>query len=135
MLPSGLPEQVDDQEDLARFLTHHSQFNAIMVKPPAFMPSPKDRETSVSRHGAQPAYALWQLGTIAAGERNLYGAAIFKAEVVRRVGLLVESSEPPLRHAAIRGWPWQDEDPLERKAERKALAVEIASAAGPPILR
>jgi hypothetical protein len=135
MLPSGLSEHVYDQEDLARFLTHSSQFNAMMVKPAALMPNPRDRETSVSRHGAEPTDELWQLGLFAAGNRTLYGAAIFKTEVVRRAGLDVLSFEPPPRHAAIRGWPWQEDDPMERKAERKALAVEIAGAAGRPVIR
>ena len=32
-LPSGLPDHVADGEDLARFLTSSSHFNAVMVKP------------------------------------------------------------------------------------------------------
>jgi len=134
MLPSGLPEDIDDQEELARFLTHRSHFNQIMVKPAALMPNPIDGETSVTRHGRQPVEQLWRIGSLAAGDRTLYGAAIFKAHVVRLAGLDIASDEPPPRHAAIRGWPWQDNDPLERKAERKALAAEIASAAGEPFL-
>ena len=45
-LPSGLPDLIGDEEDLARFLTQRSHFNAIMAKPAAFLPSRKDRETS-----------------------------------------------------------------------------------------
>ena len=41
MLPSGLPEHVDDEEEVARFLTQSSQFNATMVKPAALLPNPK----------------------------------------------------------------------------------------------
>jgi ATP-dependent exoDNAse (exonuclease V) beta subunit len=47
MLASGLPEIVADDEDLARFLTSRSQFNAQMAKPAAFLPAVNDRETSV----------------------------------------------------------------------------------------
>jgi hypothetical protein len=46
MLPSGLPEQIQDEEDLARFLVQSSQFTTTSVKPSAFLPNPKDRETS-----------------------------------------------------------------------------------------
>lgn len=45
MLPSGLPEQIDDDEDLARFLVQGNQFNATSVKPSAFLPSPR-----IARH-------------------------------------------------------------------------------------
>jgi hypothetical protein len=58
-LPSGLEEIAADDEDLARYLTSSSQFNAIMVKPAAFLPNPKDHETSVFRHGSEPRDRLW----------------------------------------------------------------------------
>ncbi len=125
-LPSGLPEQVSDDEDLARFLTQSNQFNALMVKPAVFLPNPKDRETSVFRHGEDPAERLWSLGRSAVKERKLYGAAIFKARAVRKARLEVIADEPPQRHAAIRGWPWVENDPAEQKARQKEIALEIA---------
>lgn len=134
-LPSGLPEHVDDTEDLARFLTQSSQFNAVMVKPAALLPSPKDRETSVSRHGREPLERLWEIGLVAAGSRKLYGAAFFRAGAVRVTGLDAGADEPPPRHAVIRGWPWIVNDPELQKAKQKELAVLIASASGPPLLR
>lgn len=133
MLPSGLPEHVGDEEDLARFLTQSSQFNTIMVKPAAFVPSAKDGETSVSRHGADPAVRLWAMGLQAAGTRSLYGAAIVKARVVRETTLEAEADEPPPRHAMIVGWP-SDADPELQKAKRKELAIRLASAACLPLL-
>jgi hypothetical protein len=135
MLPSGLPEHVDDEEELSRFLTQSSQFNARMVKPAALLPNPRDGETSVSRHGHQPGDELWQLGLAAAGTRRLYGAAIFEARVVRAAQLEVLADEPPPRHAVIRGWPLIDSDPELQKAKQKQLAALIASASGPPLLR
>ena len=102
MLPSGLPEHIGDEEDLARFLTQSHQFNATMAKPSAFLPGPKDRETSVSRHGREPLERLWEIGLAAAGTRKLYGAAILKARAVRAAQLEVLADEPPPRHAAIR---------------------------------
>lgn len=135
MLPSGLPDHVDDDEDLARFLTQRNQFNATIVKPAAFLPNPKDQETSVSRHGRETVERLWEFGAIAAGTRKLYGAAIFKAHVVRGAHLEIDADEPPPRHAVIRGWPWFDGDPELQKAKQIELAVALASAAGPPLLR
>jgi hypothetical protein len=135
VLPSGLPEIVEDEEELARFLTQRSQFNAVLVKPAVFLPGPKDRETSVSRHGPEPRDRLWEIGRAATGGRTLHGAAIFKARVVRETGLEVEADEPPPRHAAIRGWPWVEADPELQKARQKELAARLASAAGSPLLR
>ena len=71
ILPSGLPDLVNDEEDLARFLTQKGQFNASMAKPAAFLPYPRDRETSVSRHGREPLGGLWAIGLEAAGRRPL----------------------------------------------------------------
>jgi len=135
MLPSGLPEQIGDHEDLARFLTQGSQYTQTVVKPSAFLPWPKDRETSVFRHGREPRQRLWEIGAEAAGSRALHGAAIVRAGQVRAAQLSVESEEPPARHAAIRGWPWLDTDADLQKARQKELAAMVASAAGPPVLR
>lgn len=134
MLSSGLSEYIEDHEDLARFLTQSNQFNSTVAKPSAFLPNPRDRETSVSRHGRDPVEGLWELGRLAAGPRKLYGAAVFKARVVRDVQLEVMADEPPSRHAVIRNWPWIDDDPELQKAKQKELALTLASAAGPPIL-
>jgi hypothetical protein len=128
-LPSGLFDSIFDDEDLARFLTQSSQFTATLVKPAAFLPSPKDRETSVSRHGSEPREDLWTIGLSAAGARPLYAAAIFKAQVVRAAQLEVAADEPPPRHAVIRGWPWDEADPELQKAKQKELALAIASQA------
>ncbi len=135
MLPSGLSDHVDDNESLARFLLQSNQFNAVMVKPAALLPNPKDRETSVSRHGREPLARLWEIGLAAAGSRKLYGAAIFTAHVVRNAQLDVMADEPPPRHAVIRDWPWIESDPELQKAQQKELAALVASAAGPPLLR
>jgi hypothetical protein len=127
MLPSGLPEDVEDDENLARFLTQSSHFSSTVVKAPAFLPDSR-QETSVFRLGLEPPSQFWDLGREAAGNRALRGAAIFKARSVRELGLRVDPDEPPPRHAAIRGWPTYD-DPDKRKAESKRLALGLARAA------
>lgn len=130
MLASGLPDIVADDENLARFLTSSSQFNAQMAKPSAFLPAASERETSVFRHGSEPRDALWAIGDEhAAGHRNIHGAAVVKARDVRAVLLDVIADEPPLRHAAIKGWPWLEDDPEEQKAQQKELANQVASRA------
>lgn len=134
MLPSGLPDHVDDAEELARFLYQSSLFTTTIVKPAALLPNPKDRETSVSRHGPEPREALWEIGLAAAGTRRLYGAAVFKANDVRNAQLEVTADEPPPRHAVIKNWPWIDSDPELQKAKQRELALLIASASGPPLL-
>ena len=133
-LPSGLPEEINDDEDLARFLTYSKYFSSTSVKPAAFLPNPKDRETSVSRHGRKPLKTLWKLGAEAAGERTLYGAAIFKAADVRSALLDVFADEPPPRHAVIQKWPWLEIDLDLQKAQQKERAILLSSAVGEPFL-
>src|SRR4051794_35509896 len=110
ILPSGLPEQVADDEGLARFLVHSNHYTATVVKPVAFLPNPRDRETSVSRHGAEPLTQLWEIGLAATAGRHLYGAAIVRARNVGSAQLKVVADEPPPRHAVIRDWPWIEDD-------------------------
>jgi len=129
-LPSGLPEIVADNEDLARFLASSSQFNSRMVKPSAFLPEPKSRETSVFRHGREPVDALWHIGDeYAAQGRTIHGAAILTAQTVRSTALAVIAGEPPPRHAAIRNWPWIESDPELLKAQQKEIAIALAGTA------
>lgn len=127
MLPSGLPERVEDDEALARFLTSSSQFNTVMVKHTAFLPNPKNGETSVFRHAAEPRDALWEIGAIyVTGNRTLHGAAVFKARHVREARLEVKAHEPPARHANIVAWPSAGADLQMIKAEQKERALVIA---------
>lgn len=134
MLPSGLPEQIEDDEDLARFLYSSRQFTTTGVKHVAFLPNPKDSETSVFRHGLKPLREMWRLGSDARPDMPLHGVAIVKAAEVRRIFLEVFADEPPLRHAAIRNWP-NDSDVELEKAKRKELALQLAIAASPPTVR
>jgi len=98
-----------------------------MVKPSAFLPEPQHRETSVFRHGGEPREELWAIANKHVPQgRSIHGAALVKAADVREVNLDVIADEPPLRHAAIRNWPWI-EDELDRKAKEKELANLLAS--------
>lgn len=133
-LPSGLPEHVADGEDLARFLTSSGHYNTAAAKPAAFMPNPKNGETSVFRHGAEPFEELKSIAQAEVGaDRRIHGAAIVKASVVREAKLEVQAKEPPPRHADIVGWPWSKDDPDIGKAEQKELAALIAQKASAPL--
>ena len=127
MLPSGLFETIADDEDLARFLTSSSLFNTVMVKPAAFLPNPKNGETSVFRHGRLPREPLWRIATEHVGAtRTVHGAAIVKAMHVRSAMLEVVAQEPPPRHANIVNWPSSQADPDMAKAEQRERAAQIA---------
>jgi hypothetical protein len=126
MLPSGLPERVDDDEWLARLLTSSDYFNSVGVKASALMPNPQNGETSVFRQAPSPCAALWELGRVlAAGGRTLHGVASFKAAHVRQALLEVTASEPPPKHANIVGWSGES-DPKMAKAHHKECALAIA---------
>ncbi len=127
MLASGLADTVDNEEDLARFLMSSGHFNAAGVKATAFLPNPKNGETSVFRHGSHPPASLWQIASDHVdATRTLHGAAIVKAKHVRSVQLDVVAQEPPPRHANIVNWPSSQADPDMTKAEQKERAALIA---------
>lgn len=125
-LPSGLPEEVSDDEPLARFLTSSGHFNSSKTKQAAFLPNPKDGRTSVFRHGQEPKASLEAIGNRQIAGRRVYGAGIVKAGDVRAVELDVESIEPPPRHADIINWPWMKDDREFGKAQRKEMAILLA---------
>lgn len=128
-LPSGLPETVHDEEDLARFITSSRQFRKSdkSVKEAALRPN-KNGETSVFRHGKQPLTSLWDLADQNISGRTVHGAAIFKARSVRKAELEVIVQEPPPRHANIVNWPMDSDRNLER-ARQKERALLIAKEA------
>ena len=127
MLQSGLADIVAGEEDVARFLTSSKQFNAVMVKPSAFLPNPKNGRKSVYRHGGHPRESLWRIwDEYVAGDGTLHGAAIVKVTHIRSAQLDVVAQEPPPRHANIVGWPWSQTDPEMGKAEQRERAVLIA---------
>ena len=126
ILPSGLPETVHNEEELARFIPSSRQFSKsqMVVKPAALMPNKKNGETSVFRHSKHPSAELWDLADQNIPDRTVYGAAIFRAEDVRKADLEIVSEEPPPRHANIISWP-TDPDPGLQKAKQKETALRI----------
>lgn len=86
----------------------------------------KQRPALAIRTPMPPAGGKSNHGKAAAGQRKLHGAAIIKASSIRSAKLDVIAGEGPPRHAAIRGWPWPDDDDL-RTAQHKARALILAS--------
>lgn len=134
-LASGLDADVGDEEDLMRFLAYSRHYSATVVDESVFLPSPKDRETSVFRFGREELAPVWELGlaVVHGNGRKLHGAAFIKAREARVAGLTAVASEPPPRHAALRGWPWPEDQDL-RKAQQKEVALILAKAAAAPVL-
>ena len=127
-LSSGLPERVGDDEDLARFLTQSSHYNAQMARPAAFLPHPRHKNTSVFRYGNEPELLRKTWNETATGDRVLKAVAICKAKNVRDAQLDAMAAEPPPAHANIEGWPWMESDPELQKAKQLELASQIAKA-------
>ena len=128
-LLSGLPEHVGDDEDVARFLTQSKQFNTSRVKPSAFLPSSKHRNTSIFRMGGDPAHLVDTWNQNNPDDRPLRGAAICKAKHVGAAGLDVVASEPRPTHANVEGWPWLESDEELQKAQQLERAIQIAAEA------
>jgi len=132
MLPSGLPEAVENDEPLARFLTSSRQFNSTMARPAAFLPNKKKGTLSTCRHGPDPLTKLQELGReYFHGQENVrvHGAAIVLTRHVLAIDpLRVEASEPPTRHADIAGWirSAHANEPRWEKADNLHLATAIA---------
>lgn len=98
------------------------------------MPNPRNGETSVFRHGAEPLADLIAIGEKeVGGARPVHGVAIIKAKAIRKTSLEIRAGEPPPLHADIIGWPWAREDPDFGKAEQKLIAAQLAQEAGAPI--
>ena len=134
-LPSGLPEHVADGECLGRFLTQSGQIRA-QSQPPvhatAFLPNPKNGETSVMRLADETPAELWRMADqLFTMDRRARGIARLRALDVREAGAEVQAAEPPLRHANIIGWPLTaaGSDPVEQKARQREIATLMAARA------
>jgi len=126
-LSSGLPEILENEEDLARFLTSSNHFNSIGPKPAAFMPNPRNDETSVYRHGGTPIEELRKIAQAEVGHLRIHGAAIVGVKDVRDAFLEVLAKEPPLRHADIVHWPKSDTSLDKAKCKELCLLINRSS--------
>ncbi len=126
MLPSNPLKEVRDDEDLTRFLTQSNHSSSMGVKPAAFLPSAKNRTTSVFRLSDDRIRMQETFAKYLHPHLTMKGAAVIAAHRVRAAGLHVRASEPPPRHADLENWPWIQEDPALEKARQKEIAVKLA---------
>ncbi len=126
-LPSGLPESIDDGEEVIRYLTSSNDFNGQVVRPHAFQPTSQGKKSVVRRSGS-PLSSIWEWPREFLPNTRIHGAAVLLAARVRAAGLDVTASEPPPRHANIVGWPVSDSGAGIRKAESLQAQQLLASA-------
>lgn len=124
---SGLPDIVDGEENLIRFITQSNHVSGTKPKAGAFLPNPRDWTKSVIRHEPIPEQ-LPQLKAEFLPNQNVHCAAVVQAKFVREATLDVVAAEPPPFHANIVGWEIM-EDPVLQKARHTRLALLIASKA------
>ena len=120
-------EAITPAEILSRFIMQTNWYRPSdnCARYAAFMPNPKNRETSVYRISGISDKEIWEIGDREVGENRgkpILGRADVGASFVIKKGLNVVPSEPPVRHANIVGWP-------EEKSEQRLIALELAAEA------
>jgi hypothetical protein len=126
MANGAAPEEISDDEVLARFVVSDRWIrHDNTVKPDAFIPY-SHTELSVTRHIGLSIEQLWAIGRTVAVRRSdpLYGRADTNVSTVKDQKLSVHPAPSPenLNHANIKGWP-------AAKSEQKIKALEIAKTA------
>jgi len=120
-------EPVTPCEVLSRFImqTNWYRLSDNCVKYAAFMPNPKNGETSVFRISGISERDIWKIGDREVGvlrNKPVLGRADIVPSFVFTKSLKVVPSEPPVRHANIVGWP-------EEKSEQTLIALQLAAEA------
>ncbi len=120
-------ETVLSSEILSRFImqTNWYRLSDNCVRYAAFMPNPRNGETSVYRISGISDREVWEIADREVGLRRdkpILGRADIGTSFVITKGLNVVPSEPPIRHANILGWP-------EQKSEQRLVALELAAEA------
>ena len=120
-------EPITQSEVLSRFIMQANWYRLSdnRVRYAAFMPNPKNGETSVYRISGISDREVWEIGDREVGlkrDKPILGRADIGASFIIMKGLNVVPSEPPVRHANIVGWP-------EEKSEQRLVALELAAEA------
>lgn len=122
------PDHVEDSEATTRFAFEKGYFRSAdnTAKPKAFEPNP-DGEVSVFRVDGLGEVEVWTLGDSAGQMRPQPKAAIARldllASAIAGCGLRLVIAEPPVRHAAIVGWPDQEDLQIQKAQELARLAT------------
>jgi hypothetical protein len=114
-------------EILSRFVLKKDWYRSPdnSVKYAAFLPNPKNGETSVFRISGISDKEVWDIDNREVAKdpkRPILGRADISASNAVAKGLEILPSEPPERHANIVGWPGE-------KSEQKLIALELAAEA------
>ena len=132
-MSDSLPQEVDSQERITRYLTNPDWFNSNTdhISPQAFKPAPPKptirptRRTSVYRTVSCQEEEIWMIGDEYVTKRHaqqlpVLGRADVSAQAIVDESLLVVSQpHPHYRHANIEMWP---EDEVQRQAKALALS-------------
>jgi hypothetical protein len=119
-----MPLVPTSSEILTRFI-YFSKFirsSNNTVRYAAFLPSPKDNQTSVFRVSGLSEGQIWNIADcdVTPTQTNtIKGRADINSDDLVNSKLEVIPKEPPYRHANISGWP-------DDKTERKLMAIELA---------
>lgn len=111
--PTSLPPVVAADEPISRFLLHsRGYFSAEnrRVKRRAFMPDPKDKETSCYRTQGMSAYQIWEHCRKYVMERFHGRAEIVAAEITNVGPLQLRPDNDPPRHVSITNWSGEEEE-------------------------
>lgn len=127
----------DPTETVTRYIFEASHFarTTARVKPKALEPSSTDNLTSAFRIVELAEEQIWELGQLFVepirGRPSLARADIPIANIIR-VGLRVDPSEPPPRHANIAGWPGVKGANMSKAQELAADARLVVRNISPP---
>ncbi len=106
------PEALKDVEQISRFACERSYYRPsdMSAKEKAFALD-RDGEVSVFRIDDLAHLELWRIADEACQARGKPAIASLElaAASVRELGLTLAIDEPPVRHAAIRQWPSEDQ--------------------------
>ncbi len=116
-------EPVNPLETLSRFVVSNRWIRADnTVRHTAFLPNPKNGETSVFRISGITDNEIWAIGESEVApiqNKPILGRADIETSIVISKDLKVIPSEPPERHADITGWP--------EESKHKQIALELAA--------
>src|SRR4051812_17347031 len=124
-----LPQRPHQSEITARFLRHSNHLNrkGDGINGRAYEPSRVSLRASVFRTPGLVEEQIWYLAAshvLSSKTPKIYGRADLSVSHVRRAGLQCISSEPPVRHANIEGWP-SEKDAYMSKAQELAAEATV----------
>ena len=124
------PDVIDPAEQISRFACESSYYRKDGTARPKAFQADSDNEVSVFRIDYLGEVEVWTLGDVSCAARDKPAKASieFAAIAVEESGLQLAISEPPERHAAIRGWS-DDQNRLRNQQQLAAASTVKVRAA------